>query len=277
MIIVVHIPKTAGTQFKRTLAAVYSPAEIVHDYGDFPELSGSRFNSDPIGWRREANTFITNLAEDVKIIIGHFSATKYFELIPGADLMTWVRHPIPRLISNYFFLKSYEDAVELDHPILEAAKSASFAEFAEIPSMQDLMTRVFLRPTRLEDFAFVGIQEHYSEDLDYLCGMMGWSAPEATMERSNANPYPGYREAVREILADRGLIRRIERMNSTDIDFYEAAVELRRRRLESERRSWWLPVADRPGLFCPACQTGSIEPPDAASNAKILIQSATSH
>jgi hypothetical protein len=245
MIIVVHIPKTAGTQFRRALEAVFAPGEIIYDYLDFPLLPGSRFNSDPIGWRREANSSVSNLSKDAKVIIGHFSATKYFDLIPAADLITWVRHPVPRLISNYFYLKYHEHVGEWDHPVMVAAKSASFAEFAEIPAMQNVMTHLFLRTTRIEDFTFVGIQEHYSDDLAYLCGMMGWPVPDVPTERANANRYPGYREAVEEIMADRGLIRRIERTNRADIEYYQTAVELRQRRMRAMRRRWWPPLAGR--------------------------------
>lgn len=248
MIIFVHIPKTAGTHFKSVLWTVYAAGEIVQDY-DYPTLPLSKFNTDPIAWRREANKFITNLSQEVKIIIGHLSATKYFDLIPAADLMTWLRHPLPRLISHYFFLKCSERVPEWHHPVMEAAKDASFAEFVEMPVMQNIMTHLFLRTIRLQDFAFIGIHENYSDDLAYLSAMMGWPASDGPLERINANPHPGYREAVQAIMADRDLIRRIERMNRADVEFYEAAVELRQKRLRAGRRRWWLPVAGRHGAI----------------------------
>ncbi len=231
MILFVHVPKTAGMHFKRVLLAVYSRDELVDDNDDHPELPGSKCHTDPVGWRRDAAAFVRNLQPSAKMIFGHFSAAKYVNLLPNAQWMAWVRHPVKRLVSNYYFLKTIPTAAYPNHVLLEAVqRGIGFEEFAEIPMMQNLVTQVYLRTLRLDDFAFVGLQEFFAEDLEELQQLLRWPRVQVAAEPTNVNPHPGYAEEVRAILADREIVRRVERMNRDDLDFYAEALERRQKR-----------------------------------------------
>lgn len=238
MILFIHIPKAAGSHFRTILDRVYTPDQIVYDYGDRVAVPSSPFNADPVRWRRESNEAVRNLSPRVEMIFGHFSVTKYLDLLPQAELMTWVREPISRLISMYFYLKAQDDLPGIDHVILTAAKTVSFLEFAEIPINQNMLTRLYLHPAGLDDFSFLGIQEHFEEDLRELTAKLKWPPFAAPAERVNTNPFTDYRRAVCEIKSDRELIRKIERMNRADVELYRACVERRHRRLRTERRTW---------------------------------------
>jgi Sulfotransferase family len=234
MIVFIHVPKTAGTHFRRYLESVYRPEEVVWDYRDDPAPALARCYTDPVGWRRNTRRFAQQLPVTTKIIFGNFTATKYLDLFPSTQWMTWVRHPVNRLISNYYFLKSLTDAEipSEPHSLLEAVQSGiSFAEYCEIPVMQNIMTQLFFRVLDPEDFAFIGVHEHFAEDLETLRQQLGWPGTPIIAERTNTNRYPAYAENVDAILADRGLIRRIERMNRADLAFYARAVGLRSRRV----------------------------------------------
>jgi hypothetical protein len=243
VILFVHIPKAAGAHLKAVLDRIYTPEQICHDYDDRIAVPSSPYHTSPVSWRRRTNDLLRTLSPRVEMIYGHFAVTKYFDLLPSARLMTWVREPVARLISMYFFLRTLEDVPGLDHVIQSAAKRVSFAEFVEIPVNQNMMTRLYLHPARADDFEFIGMQEHCEDDLSERGRRLGWPNVPRSSERVNSNPFPGYREAVREIRSDGDLIRRIERMNRADVEFHRECLDLRKRRLRAARHFWFAAAA----------------------------------
>src|ERR1700678_709074 len=91
MVISVHVPKSAGTSFRRVLDEVCG-ARIWDNYGTIFSRDQARAELVPPGAR---------------IIHGHFIADAFDDLFPRRRLVTWVRHPVERLVSNYHhFLRS---------------------------------------------------------------------------------------------------------------------------------------------------------------------------
>jgi hypothetical protein len=223
---------------------------LVLDYGDQIANPASLFQTDPARWRRRADEFIAALPPETRGIHGHFSGTKYLSLRPRAQFITWVRHPVARLISHYFYYKEYPGDAHAPHEVHLAVKAGiSFADFAALPTIRNMMTNLFLRDVSFDDLAFVGVQERYATDLAILTRQFGWptatakpgrptqnpllmmarrlvgrSQPAAKPGRVNENPHPGYEEEAATIRRDRSLLRKLEEWNANDMALFERAM-----------------------------------------------------
>ncbi|MGK7918632.1 MAG: methyltransferase domain-containing protein [Trichodesmium sp.] len=223
-IISIHVPKTAGTTFKKVLRQVYSTEEIFFDY---PHKGNFR------------HKMLTNPKPGVKVIHGHFPSNKYDVKFPEFRKIIWLRDPIKRLISLYFFWKTWQILVESDAENLEPLKESSltFIEFAEKPEMQNLVKSKFVQEQKLTDFYFVGIQEFFSEDLHELKVMLNWS--EYELETQNTNPYPEYKLLLKEVLSNQEILNKISAINQEDIEIYREALSLREARIKTSKIQYY--------------------------------------
>lgn len=217
-LISIHVPKAAGTTFKQVLRQVYNPDEIFFDY---PHKGNNR------------NRMLIQPKPEVRIIHGHFPAPKYNQKFPEAKKIIWLRNPIKRLISLYFFWKTWQILVANDELNLEQLKDAnlSFIEFAEKPEMQNLIKLNFVQNEKLIDFYFVGIHEFFTEDLHELKVMLNW--PEFELETQNTNPYPEYKSLLEEVLSNQEIVQKVSALNQEDLELYQEALSLREKRLNT--------------------------------------------
>ncbi|MGC1272109.1 MAG: hypothetical protein WBC44_00270 [Planctomycetaceae bacterium] len=206
-LISLHVPKTAGTAFTDVLVRNYGKEGVYLDY--------QKKNLDAIG-------------PEARVIHGHFSVQRYLDDFRGAPRIAWLRHPVNWMISFYYFSKN--------GPRLEGDKlrcdlhdgDLSLLEFAEHPKARNVISSQFFLGMDLEEFLFLGVQEHFREDLQDLGRLLGWRNVETRVD--NANPQPGYRGRVQAHLNDAALVRRLEALNEADIETYERVVKLRARR-----------------------------------------------
>ncbi|NEQ41296.1 MAG: methyltransferase domain-containing protein, partial [Okeania sp. SIO3I5] len=214
-VISIHVPKTAGTTFKKVLRQIYHLEEIFFDY---PHRGDLRHN------------MLTKPKPGIKVIHGHFPGNKYDSKFPEYRKIIWLRNPIKRLISLYFFWKTWQILVESDAENLPPVKESSltFLEFAERPDMANQIKSKFVQEQKLTDFYFVGIQEFFSEDLYELKAMLNW--PEYELETQNSNPYPEYKLLLKEVLSNQEIVNKISAINQEDIELYREALSLRERR-----------------------------------------------
>ncbi|MGD1808713.1 sulfotransferase family 2 domain-containing protein [Dapis sp. BLCC M126] len=214
-VISIHVPKTAGTTFKKVLRQIYHPEEIFFDYPHRGDLR---------------HKMLTNPKPGVKVIHGHFPGDKYDNKFPEYRKIIWLRDPIKRLISLYFFWKTWQILVESDAENLAPVKESNltFREFAEKPEMQNLIKSKFVQGQKLTDFYFVGIQEFFSQDLHELKVMLNW--PEYELETQNTNPYPEYQLLLEEVLSNQQILNQVSAINYKDIELYQEALSIREKR-----------------------------------------------
>ncbi len=223
-VISIHVPKTAGTTFKKVLRQIYDPEEIFFDY---PHRGNLR------------HKMLTNPKPEVKVIHGHFSGNKYDSKFPEFRKIIWLRDPIKRLISLYFFWKSWQILVESDAENLAPVRESSltFIEFAEKPEMQNIIKSKYVQEQKLTDFYFVGIQEFFREDLHELKVMLNW--PEYQLETQNTNPYPEYKSLLEEVLSNQEILGKISAINQEDIELYREALSLRETRIKTSQIQYY--------------------------------------
>jgi hypothetical protein len=218
-----HIPKTAGTSFRNTLYKEFGQKAVLRvdiKIRKHPIIEIEQKNIDPSS---------PSLPNGIRVVHGHFRAIdlhKHFPVTQGLPMVTWLRDPVERVLSNYYYLsKRLKEEVGNNDQALRLIRrlERSLIEFARRNANRNRMTQ-FLEGTKLEDFVFVGIQEHYSEDIQALGELMGWK----TAKEYKYNAAPKDRDIPQEILEE------IRDLNADDIALYEHGLALRAARTQSK-------------------------------------------
>lgn len=204
----IHIPKTAGRTFRQALKCHYGEDGVLTLDHQFLKKRNETLEDYPV--------------RNYPVVHGHlfFDQLQPFAT-PASRWITWLRHPVERVLSNYFFYctNGYVTRKKKD-PHLQLM---TLKEYVHLPKNRNVMTR-FLGELQLRDCFFVGLQEHYSEDLGQLAKKLNWSLPvEHFQLRINVNSSkPNLHQAIskdsRQVIAA---------LNTEDMALYEEATWLR--------------------------------------------------
>jgi hypothetical protein len=212
-LISIHIPKTAGTSFRNILKQVYGEKEVVRF--DISMRGVVRLNEHP---------YEKNDLPKARVLHGHFSyeaIVSKFKLSEEIPLITWVRDPVQRVISNYQYLESrlidilQEEKHDLH--ILEKMQR-SLIEYARTEINRNRQSK-FLKGIRPDQFAFIGITEYFENDLKLMSDKLGWNQIPETLYHNvtDATPHP-VSDAERD---------EIRSLNADDVSLYNQILELR--------------------------------------------------
>ncbi len=168
-LISLHIPKTAGTSFFHSLKKEYGATKVARV--DFNRNQVSKINMMPF-----SKAYVHR---NPKVIHGHFRIDQLNELISikqNVPIITWLRDPVERVISNYYYLSKRLDE-ELDEKgkglnILNKMRR-SLLEYASAEGSRNRMSK-FLSGLKKEDFLFVGNVENYNSDIQKLAELLNW-------------------------------------------------------------------------------------------------------
>lgn len=220
-LIFLHIRKTAGTSFVDVLKQVYKTRNVnslhIEQVGDDDEWRIT-FNNKRI----EADN---KLQLGDKVLYGHFPYAAYKRFFSPSEkvpIITWLRRPVKRVRSAYHYASQiYHAELSEKHPrfnILNSLKR-DLLEYASIEAHQNQMSKM-LAGIELEQLYFVGIVEHFEEDMAYLAKKLGWG--NYTIPHVNRTaprpPLPPFKRKA------------IKAWNQADEELYERALELRSRR-----------------------------------------------
>ncbi|MEO0437600.1 MAG: hypothetical protein AAF098_11900 [Pseudomonadota bacterium] len=232
MLVSLHLPKTAGTSFLGLLESHYGE-KLLRDYGDRP------LNRSP--WQRRLravrgcarNAVSSSRFSGFECIHGHFMPLKY-RFMPGNDetqFVAWLRDPVERLASHYYYWKrSYNpmDAGRLHRRVVE--DRWSLERFCLGPELQNTYSK-FLWACSLESFNFIGITEHYNEDVESFSALfLGTTPPQVAAENVNQSRERGDQQRSDRYIDDGEFRSRVERHHGDDVALYRRALEMRARR-----------------------------------------------
>ncbi|MFC4634267.1 sulfotransferase family 2 domain-containing protein [Dokdonia ponticola] len=210
----IHIPKTAGTSFMHSLKKQYGHQKVTRiDISD----NRTRINTTPID-----NAYVY---KNTTVIHGHFtihSLNNHFSLPPNIPIITWLRDPVERVISNYYYLYK-----RLDEELNEEKKGLnilskmrrSLLEYAQDERNCNRMSK-FLKGIDLEDFFFIGIVENYDEDIQELNRKLNWSTLEIVTHNKTGT--------INKPVVDEQTKALIRSYNKKDQALYEQALALRK-------------------------------------------------
>lgn len=212
----IHIPKTAGTSFYKTLISEYSEKGITRiDMNKKDRININKIHQDH-----------AYISKGTKVIHGHYTFPQIqsaLTISKNIPVITWLRDPVERVISNYYYLskilKMELDESRKDLNVLNRMQK-TLLEYASVETCRNRMTR-FLGGIALEDLKFIGFVENYSEDLKELSKIMNWKKYEEV--KVNTTGSKNKREVSSEVRAE------IASMNQLDIELYNRAKEIAKR------------------------------------------------
>ncbi|MGH6794399.1 MAG: hypothetical protein ACREDD_00210 [Methylocella sp.] len=213
-IISVHVPKTAGMSFAVWLESVFGTGQIARDYADRPIDPTSEMNVDPAGFLSRHGA-ARELPEGNLVVHGHFWVKKY-ERIENAVRITFLRDPIERTISHYYFwLNSSPRGHSLHQRVLD--ETMGMLDFARLPQMRGFYRDYFFRDVNMAGFDFVGDTSFFAEELGRLEALLGVRGARATV---NQNPAADY-SSMREIALTSGPVRdELAEILTDEVAFY---------------------------------------------------------
>ncbi len=213
-----HIYKTAGTSFAEILKQVYG-AKAIHT------LHIQKIKDDETGRIILDDEIISKnqVSFTRPVVHGHYTFNglqKIWPLATESRMITWLRHPVRRVESAFRYVNDiYRNELSNRDPSLNILNTLkrNRMEFAAAAVNRNVMSKM-LQGARLEDFMFVGIVEHFEEDLNYLSKMLNWKdfdIPHTNRTLSRRPPLEPFKEQA------------IAAWNREDMELYEQALALR--------------------------------------------------
>jgi hypothetical protein len=147
-------------------------------------------------------------------IHGHVHASNYLDSVPRDHFLTWVRDPVERVASHFFF---WQRVSVPGDPAWQRFHEAqwSLAEFAEQDQHRNLQSK-YLAGLRPAEMAFAGLVEEFDRGLGRLSDLFGVQLPPPP-RRANVNP----RKTSERYGLDQGVRRAIAAANDLDVALYE--------------------------------------------------------
>jgi hypothetical protein len=169
MLISIHVPKCAGTSFRLLIDKLYGNG-VWHNYGIIFSKESAKADLIPPG---------------TQIIHGHFLADAFDGVLPSRRYITWVRHPVQRLVSNYYhFLRSPDMRDDCCRHLHEG--KLSIREFSDLEWMQNEICR-YLAGKAIDEFEFVGVLEEFAQSMRLFCATYGFVSFKE-FPHANTNP-----------------------------------------------------------------------------------------
>jgi len=219
LIVFIHIPKTAGTSFRKLLDSHYPGKALLPLYEPYP-------------YQPEVLARLKKRARQAAAAIGHVPFGIDRQLGVEAGYVTFLREPVQRVISYYRHNQRHANA-RFHQQIKDGMTLADILRSGIDPEFNNNMTRMIsgvgdnsllLDQAILEQamenierrFLYVGLTEHFDQSVNQLGACLGWRS--ATLFKSPALNRAPDRQSLSLDEETLGLIRHY---NNLDLALYE--------------------------------------------------------
>jgi hypothetical protein len=156
MLLVVHIPKTAGTSLRLALEKSFGLARVARDYGPQSEYTTEAVRRHM--YQNRSKSSARQLVSELEnagyaALMGHFPYSRYGRYFERDRVIAFVREPLQRSCSEYL------------HQARNGTFQGTFEEFMQMPAQQNLQAR-FLNGYSGE--TFLGLTEQYKSSIQLL-------------------------------------------------------------------------------------------------------------
>jgi len=202
-IIYLHIPKTAGTSFRKSAEQYFGPEQVLNDYGEdstntSEDIRSAFYDSNDVSKLRQSGV-------QHKFLTGHFTLAKYREIFPESPVVTFFRNPVDRVVSEYIHFASHYNF------------KGDLQDFYKRPQFRNRQFNS-MSGSAPEDIDFYGITEDYEKSLEMFNQRYGTNFP---MVKLNVGKYKGTVDSV----ATEDELAEIKELNHKDIELYQSALE----------------------------------------------------
>jgi hypothetical protein len=225
VIIFTHIPKTSGVSLLRELIEPNFRPEQMYGY-------------------RKLNLFVSDMRKDYRFVRGHVPYGLHRFTNRSVQYITFLRDPIDRAISFYYFVQQDGENPATRHPLCDYAESVTLKKFYENTAFQDYQTRFLcgflslkyhwifgtkaLKPLVLKtaighlknNYACFGLLEKRDESLELFRHRFGWGDSQSVPHMKKTRNRPRVNDVDAETLAA------LKAGNSLDIQLYNHATQL---------------------------------------------------
>ncbi|MFA0813011.1 sulfotransferase family 2 domain-containing protein [Microbulbifer epialgicus] len=202
-IVFVHIPKTAGTSFRWGADSFFGKENVCRDYGkkslETSVIVRDWLSSEKDGWIFEREF----IRQGYQFLTGHFNAAKYIDIFDAGRVITFLRDPIQRIVSEY------------NHIVRNTGNEVSFESFYRNPEYINRQLRLVGRRTWTE-FGFIGFVDAYQESLSLLNRKFNIEIP--YLHKNIAKS-----ERVEPQLLSAEQLLELRSLNAEELDFYDRA------------------------------------------------------
>ncbi|MEO1856018.1 MAG: hypothetical protein ABGY95_01460 [Rubritalea sp.] len=212
-----HIPKTAGTSLRVALEAALG-AERVFPNREYLRLRGGQYLN-----ANEMAFALAGASPAVSLIQGHLSLKEVKKLSPDAKMITVLRRPSERLISNLKHIRNRHGVTDAFEDILSDVGSAAALANKQTRQLSVLELEAPMQEhlesakEQLATFAVVGLTERYPETLILCEALLGLSLGQP--EHLNSGEPSGEPWSTE-------LTERIEALNYYDAELYRCAEQI---------------------------------------------------
>jgi hypothetical protein len=227
-IISLHLPKTAGTSFRASLAAHFGD-RYRNDYDDLPISKSETLRQEEA--LAAGHAIARQGLAGVECIHGHFLPAKYLRLrdIQELTFITWMREPAARMLSHYeYWQESYDARTAAPHHRQVIEQGWTLEQFCLSEQFRNIYTQ-YLWKFPLEAFSFIGISEFYEEDMREFSERFLVASLQPRYE--NATRSANLRSGVDEAFLDK-----VRDFHAADMRLYQQAVQWREARRRGDAR-----------------------------------------
>ncbi len=210
-ILFMHIPKTAGTALRDAITNAAPPNyERVFEYGPRQPLTTQKYLHlmKPKNKLAHADQNMASVFQNKHLLLaGHFKAQKYQPFFKDEYFITFLRHPLKRLLSHYNHARSHQN------------ETGSLKEFIKRKYLINLQSQ-FVQNLNLDKVGFIGLTEHLDEDLPKLAQYLGFEIPMITKNVGHYKTKP-------DDMIDSETLALFNELNQDDIKLYNSVLAAR--------------------------------------------------
>ena len=250
LLISLHIPKTAGTSFKLALEEALGPERLLIDYGHaeaFARLSEAGCPPLELHRRwldmgyleagRAYKSAKASLTPSIACVHGHFPAVKYLPALAERPVrfVTWLREPLSRMLSNYHYWMSL-DPGSVEDPLVRRIleEDWSLEDYCLNPALANYQS-LWLRRVPKQLFSFVGVMEHFEEELARFSDhLRAKGLSREVLRPSHANAGPPAENSLEETARLTAPRPKFETLHDRDMTLYRWALKRRERALSGQ-------------------------------------------
>lgn len=146
----IDVPFTESEKFSSVVAGMFQK-RIIYDYDSYDNARA------PSRIIEKNGAFIEDY---FSIIHGHFYASKYLKVFKHPRLITMLTHPVSRLKSHFYYIKSNESTSDDWYAPLIKNDQMNIRQFSDIEGIYNCYS-LHLSGLGVSDLFFVGISEYF--------------------------------------------------------------------------------------------------------------------